>query len=59
MEDILILVPIALLIFDTYFNIGTQETRKVNRMERHGRFPATNLAALTTTGSAYSSSSIS
>jgi hypothetical protein len=27
---------IALLIFDTYFNIGTQETRNMNRMERHG-----------------------
>jgi len=34
MEDIL--VPIALLIFDTYLSIGTQETRNVNRMERHG-----------------------
>jgi len=34
MEDML--VPIAILIFDTYFNIGTQETRNVNRMDRHG-----------------------
>ena len=33
---IYILVPIALLIFDTYLNIGTQETRNVNRMESHG-----------------------
>ena len=66
MEDILVLI--VLLIFDTYFNIGTQETRNVNQNGetwvtqktnvRRGllRFPATNI--LLRQLSAYSSSGV-